>query len=408
MNNRPRPTADELAWQVVRRESSLWEMDISENRVQIADALRGRRILVVGGGGTIGSMTFRRLLRFAPAVVNVIDANENYLAELTRHTRASSRELESIDLRFWPVDYTSAIAERILENEEPYDFVLNFAALKHVRSEKDIYSLLQMIHTNVIGQWRFKRSFVERAGSGRFFGVSTDKAANPTSIMGATKRLMEDVLFDTSIADRVKVSSARFANVAYSNGSLLQAWLQRIDAGQPVAVPRGTRRYFVHPEEAGDICLLAATLADTDEILFPRLDPESELQLLEDIAGEMLERCGYRPVLFEDEQEAKAAVAHLRAEGAWPLLLTPLDTSGEKPYEEFVGDGEETREKGLRSLLAVVHRPSGLSEPDLKKLGDIVSQPKISVTKPQLADLIGDLIPNFRHVETGRSLDARI
>lgn len=402
------PAEDELAWHILGRSKSRFAHDIEENWERIAEAIAGKRILVVGGGGTIGSSTFRQLLRFAPAALHVLDISENYLAELTRQTRAAVPQASSIDLRFWPIDYTNPIAERVFASETRYDAVLNFAALKHVRSEKDVYSLLQMIHTNVIGQWRFKQWFARHGQGGRFFGVSTDKAANPTSLMGATKRLMEDVLFDTSQDAGMAASSARFANVAFSNGSLLQAWLKRLELGQPVAAPRDTSRYFVHPQESGEICLLAATLAAADEIFFPRLDPRTELRPLEDVAAEVLTLCGYRPVRFEEEREAIAAVEKLCKEGAWPLLLTPLDTSGEKPYEEFVGEGEQVRNKGLGSLNALVHRPSGLTEAMLADLADMIARPARDVSKADIVQLIAGLIPNFGHRETGRSLDQRL
>ena len=298
---------------------------------------------------------------------------------------------------------------RFLAESDPYDFVLNFAALKHVRSEKDVYSLLQMIDTNVVRHVRFRRWLNDYGHGKRYFSVSTDKAANPTSLMGASKRLMEDVVFDASLCGEAVATSARFANVAFSNGSLLQSFLTRLNKRQPFAAPRDTRRYFVSQAESGEICLLSALLGRDQNVLFPKLDPVSQLQLLEDVAVRVLGHMGYRAEFFEDEGEARGAVEVLAIERRWPLLLTPLDTGGEKPYEEFVGSDEAAVESGLSTLGAIRHTPSGaINGGILALLEDAVARVDGNLDKASIVAAIQSVIPSFSHRETGKTLDDRL
>jgi len=402
------PDAAQLDRRIVGRTTSLFAADLETNRDRLAARLDGQRVLVVGGGGSIGGWTTRLLLGYTPRAVHVVDHSENYLADLVRDLRSGVGVNPHIDLRMWPIDFGGPITQRLLHEEGPYDIVLNFAALKHVRSEKDVYSLLQMLDTNIVRQARFKEWVSSLGKTSRYFGVSTDKAANPTSLMGATKRLMEDVLFDGATTGSMTVTSARFANVAFSNGSLLQAWLRRIELGQPLAVPRDTRRYFVTQREAGEICLLASLLGGPGEIFIPRLDPAKELRLLESLAVEILELHGLQAVRFEDESEARASVSDLRSKQQWPLLLTPLDTSGEKPYEEFVGKGERSYEVGLASLLAVQHAGEPISAGLITRLSQLVSRVDPGTSKADLVSAITAVIPNFHHIETGKSLDQRM
>lgn len=399
---------DKLATRIVRRPASLFAGDIADNAARLADAISGRRVLVVGGGGSIGSMVTRLLVNYRPRAVHVIDHSENYLAELVRDIRNSTALDVHTELRFLPIDFGGPVAERLLQDEKPYDLVLNFAALKHVRSEKDVYSLLQMLDTNIVCQARFKDWIVARGGTQSYFGVSTDKAANPTSLMGASKRLMEDVLFASATSEAIVVTSARFANVAFSNGSLLQSWLRRLELGQPLAVPRDTRRYFVSQREAGEICLLAVALGKSGEIFIPRLNPEGELQSLESLAVTVLQLHGLKPVPFLDEAEARASVSKLRDSRRWPLLLTPLDTSGEKPYEEFVGTGEAAYEVGLKSLRAIRHARPTLDSGVLLQLEAMITLTSRRVSKRDIVELIASAVPSFRHFESEKTLDGRM
>jgi len=299
--------------------------------------------------------------------------------------------------------------ERILrEAGRPYELVLNFAALKHVRSEKDTYSVLQMVDTNLVRHARFKRWLSEYGHGSVYFAVSTDKAANPTSLMGATKRLMEDLTFGLWTAPARSTTSARFANVAFSNGSLLEGFLRRLVARQPLAAPRDTRRYFVSQNEAGELCLIAALLVPDKHIAFPNLDPAKELQTLESIAVRVLEYFGLTPRFYEDEGEARRNVeAEIRG-GRWPLVLTALDTSGEKPYEEFLGEGETSVDIGLDAIRAFRHVPSrAMKEGLFERLAALIDQPELRVDKDTIVDEVRQTLVRFSHTETGKNLDER-
>jgi FlaA1/EpsC-like NDP-sugar epimerase len=394
---------------VSRREQSLFAPDIAARTDALRQAIAGKRILVVGGGGTIGSATTSLLFRYEPAAVLVADISENYLVELVRTLRGRPEGVGKAELQTIAIDYGGPIMARMLSNTAPFDIVLNFAALKHVRSEKDVYSLLHMLHTNVVAHVRFKAA-LERHGHGStYFAVSTDKAANPSSLMGASKRLMENVAFDVASKAAARTSSTRFANVAFSNGSLLQGFLHRLSKGQPIAAPRDTRRYFVSEEESGELCLIAAFLAPDQHIAFPRLDPEHELQPMQEIAARVLAEFGYEAAIYEDEEAARRDVGGLSAQGRWPLILTPLDTSGEKPFEEFIGADETESPFGLQTVSSVRHAPSGVEHQSLTaKLEALIDGGEGGLAKEEIVAAIRAVLPTFTHNETGRSLDDRL
>jgi len=395
---------------VTLRTESFLVGDISANSEKLLESISARRILVVGGGGSIGSATVALLTRYEPAAIHVIDHSESYLAELVRNLRGRREGLSGgLDFRTFPLDYGSPITARLLAEMTPYDAVLNFAALKHVRSEKDIFSLLQMIDTNLVRHARFKE-WLKRDGHGSiYFAVSTDKAANPTSLMGASKRLMEDLIFAVGVREACRTTSARFANVAFSNGSLLQNFGYRLAARQPIAVPRDTRRYFVTQAEAAEICVLATFLAEDGHIVFPRMDAELHLQTLQAIATRYLAQFGLVPEFVDNEQRARDGVEAAAARGRWPVLLTPLDTSGEKPYEEFVGHGEKRVEIGLSSLTALRHVPTpGVDRRLFDRLAALVSDSSSATGKEEVVQIFTDVLANFQHVETGRNLDQRL
>ena len=344
------PPQRRLDQAAVGRATSLTAGDFATATPRVAAAIDGARVLVIGGGGSIGAATIQLLATFRPAALHVIDLSENYLAELVRSLRGRPDGLAVEDFRTLPLDYGSPLMQSFLAAAAPYDIVLNFAALKHVRSEKDVFSLLQMIDTNVVRHARFKRWLQEFRHRCSYFAVSTDKAANPTSLMGASKRLMEDVIFALPICADRPTTSARFANVAFSNGSLLAAFLRRLAMRQPVAVPRSTFRYFVTQEEAAEICLLAALAIPGGMVLVPRLDPSSELQELAVVAERILHAHGLRAAPYDDEAAARHDVERLARQGAWPLLLTPLDTSGEKPYRGIRRPRRTRRGTRLRGI----------------------------------------------------------
>ena len=399
------------------REASFFADDMAEARHAIEAGIRGRRVLAIGGAGSIGSSTVRVLADHGPAALHVVDQNENELAELVRGLRSRAAGLDVASFRTLPLDYGSPAMRALLEAEAPYDLILNFAAIKHVRSEKDAFSALQMFDTNLVKQARLLRWLAAARYAGRYFSVSTDKAANPSSMMGASKRAMEHVMFDAvrdGLAD-CTVTSARFANVAFSNGSLLQSFERRLKAGEPLAAPRDTRRYFVSLGESGEICALASLVLDGGLIGVPKLDPEDHLVPMQAVAERFLALHGYEAAPYEDEDAARREVAAQAGKKRWPLLLTPLDTAGEKPFEEFVAAGETIEEVGLPNMAAVRHRMAadGAVERFVAALDAMFARGAAGGPMPDkdvLKALLADLEPEFArtHRDSARSLDDRV
>lgn len=402
----------ELSALVTQRSASLFRHDLATFDGILRDRLKGSRVLVVGGAGSIGSATIETLVEFGPAALHVVDHNENELAELVRCLRNSSKDLSSTDLRTFPLDFGSSLMYRFLSQMAPYDHVLNFAALKHVRSEKDVCSLLRMFEVNLVKALRFLEWLSERRSTHRYFCVSTDKAANPVNLMGASKYIMERLIFcDGVIGSPSRITtSARFANVAFSKGSLLESFLIRLSRHEPIAVPRQTRRYFISSEESGHICALAAFCAPDGHLLIPALDGDIDLIELEEIARIVLGAHRLKPRMYEDELVSKQNVESDLRSGHYPVLLTPLDTSGEKAYEEFVGEGEDAIDIGMDKLRAINagRTAAGPVISFVRRIEELVSRPEMVTSKTAIAEMVQDLIPGFRHIETGKSLDDRM
>lgn len=401
----------EAATHATGRTAPLFSDDLNARNAEIGRELSGQRVLVIGGAGSIGAATVEELARFRLAALHVIDLSENGLAELVRDLRGRSEGLDIPDFRTLPLDFGSPTMLRFLRDQAPYGYVLNFAAIKHVRSEKDSYSILQMLDTNVLKASRLLDWLTDRGGTQRYFSVSTDKAANPVNLMGASKRLMEQVVFaNSNSAGGFVVTSARFANVAFSDGSLLAGWLNRLEKGQPIAVPRGTRRYFISLREAGQLCLLAAVCAPAQHLVVPRLDAETQLIDLEHIARSLLDKIGFTPAVYEGEHEARTAVAADLANSRYPLLLTPLDTSGEKPYEEFLGQNESLVDLGWPNLMGIRYTGPDRETlmPFMKWLSALVAGDGPCPDKRDFISALGEVVPELRHAESGKQLDHRL
>ncbi len=390
-----------------RRQTDLFAPDLESHRPALTAALESSRVLAIGGAGSIGLETVKLLARFDLAALHIVDQNENGLAEVVRDLR--SQQVRVPDLRTLPIDFGSLVMRRFLRENGPYHYVLNFAALKHVRSEKDIYSLLQLFDTNIRKQARLLGWLKESTPGSRYFSVSTDKAANPANFMGASKRLMEHVIF----AERYKLqhaTSARFANVAFSDGSLPHAFLRRLEKRQPLAAPRGVRRYFVSLQEAGQICVLAACIGKPQHLLIPRLDAQNDLVDLETLAREVLAHFDWKPRIYESEAKACSQLAKDTEEGYYPLLLTRLNTSGEKPCEEFVSRGERVEAAGFTALQAIRYQPADPAKLDalLSDLDAWLEDPERAPGKTVMAQRIQAVVPEFHHKAAARHLDQRM
>ena len=412
----------ELGRLVTGRPESLFKGDYHRHFDSLRKAFSGRRILVVGAAGSIGSSTLRCLLEWEPAETLLVDIAENNLVELLRSIRSDANLAQS-HVAIQPVDYGSPIMERILQTHLPFDWVFNFAAAKHVRSERDVPSLLQMMDTNLLKADRFL-GWLRKYGHGNegVFFVSSDKAANPTNLMGASKRMMEQLLFWHASSDSagstllgascdggpLRCTTARFANVAFSDGSLLQGFLNRIAKHQPLAGPSDIRRYFVTLEESGHICTLASLLARPGEVLIPALDELSDLKDFREIAELVLRFYGHEPNWCTSDHEAQAAVVQ---DGRWPCWFSPGDSMGEKPFEEFVGKGEHVREIGCQSVRIV--RPASLPptselEAMFHRLLGWVEHPDETVTKEAILACVKKVVPTLSHANSQKSLDARM
>ena len=403
---------------VTLRTTSLLAEDLTRAADDLASALNGTSCLVIGGAGSIGAETIEQLCRFPLKRLVVIDQDENGLARLMRRLRGRAEPIAIESVSTLPLDYGSALGEAALRREDPFDFVLNFAALKHVRSEKDVLSTFALMDTNILKQFRFLNLVSDHSPDCRYFSVSTDKAANPTSFMGATKRFMEHAIFAKAVNKPGNgVTSARFANVAYSQGSLLESFVSRLEVGVPLAAPEGINRFFMSLEEAGEFCLLAAVLGKPDHISIPTLAPETHLVSMKDAATGFLKANGFETVLYPHEDQAKAFadLPALRAEGKWPLILTPADTAGEKPYEEFAGEGEtvtQSRFEALQDLHYLPDVPSQALSALLSELTRLKSDQEalIALSAEDLISLIASAEPRFRagHIASEKSLDDRI
>ncbi len=406
---------------VTGRRTSLLQPDLDANEDAIRARIEGKRVLVTGAAGSIGSATVKQLIAYRPALVAAVDVNENTMVELVRDVR-SRVDLDVGDaLRTTIVDFGSHLGERFIELVGPFDLVLHFAAMKHVRGERDVFSLSRLIETNVLAVDRFLAA-LKRQGPCDVFAVSTDKACRPTNLMGASKRFMEQVVFwhadhPGSLLSGPegpplrRAACTRFANVAFSDGSLLAGFLHRIRKHQPLAGPSDVRRYFITEDEAGQLCLLTAALAQTKQIVVPRLDPAADLKRLDEIAEIVLDACGYTPRRYESDEQARRAAARDIAEGHYPCCFTPSDTSGEKPAEELVAPDERLAASPFGALDVIAESPmvdtTTLTEV-LSALAAEVARPDPATTKPRIVDLIRRAVPQLAHIETGRNLDQKM
>lgn len=383
----------------------MFRNDIVSYSDAIKEAVKDKSVLVIGGAGSIGSSFIKAILPFEPGELCVVDINENALTELTRDLRSSGIYVPCKYLSY-PMDYSSETFKRMLQNKQGFDIVANFSAHKHVRSEKDIYSIEALLRNNLINA-RGLMDLLTEYPPDIYFCVSTDKAANPVNIMGASKRLMEELIF--SYSDSFPVKTARFANVAFSNGSLLAGYLNRMEKLQPLSGPSDIRRYFVSPQESGEICMLSAVLGKNREIFFPKLT-EAQTERFDSIAIKLLEAYGYRAVECKSEDEAVQLSAELqKGIKAYPVYFSKSNTSGEKLFEEFYTKCETIDNERFSGLGVITNKPKQNREymfHVVERLNQVFERE--DTTKEEIVRIIKDYLPNFNHIETGRSLDEKM
>lgn len=391
---------------VIYRQQSMFVVDIEANKKQLTAEIKDKSVCVIGGAGSIGASFIRAILRFHPSKLVVVDLNENGLAELTRDIRSTEGLYVPKEYRTYTLNFADPIFERIFREEKGFDIVANFSAHKHVRSEKDKYSVQALIENNDIKAKKLL-DLLTVYPPRHFFCVSTDKAANPVNIMGASKRIMEDLIM--AYTTKFKVTTARFANVAFSNGSLPDGWIHRTMKKQPLAAPNDVKRYFVSPEESGQICMLACILGKNGEIFFPKLG-EKQMLTFSAICDKFIEAMGCEKKQFLTDEEAKSFAAEMPFDNKeYPVVYFGSDTTGEKAYEEFYVSGEKLnmdRFQSLGVIEEVAKRPMSDIDMFFTEIEEIFSSPEF--TKFQVVDAIKRFIPNFEHEEKGKNLDQKM
>ncbi len=394
---------------LVGRTAPLFEADIAESERQLSEIVRTSRFLVIGGAGTIGSAICRELFARNPRVLHVVDISENNMVELVRDIRSSVGYGDG-EFATFALDCGSDIFRAFVREQERriggYDYVFNTSALKHVRSEKDPFTLMRMVDTNIFNTdstMQMARDF----GAKKYFCVSTDKAANPVNMMGASKRIMEMFLNRRSV--EMPVSTARFANVAFSDGSLLYGFNRRLEKNQPLSAPNDVRRYFVTPKEAGQLCLMSCLFGENRDVFFPKLNEHLNLVTFSSIAVKYLENLGYEAVECATEDEARSSVAELKAQGKYPVYFFKSDTTGEKDFEEFFMEGETLDMERFESV-GIIKNDVNYDEEKLQMFTDTIAEMRLAGTwtRGQLIALFNKMIPEFNHKETGKFLDGRM
>jgi FlaA1/EpsC-like NDP-sugar epimerase len=390
---------------LIGRSELLFSSDITTNASVLRDCVRGARFLVIGGAGSIGQAVTREIFRREPAALHVVDLNENSMVELVRDLR-STLGYSAADFRTFAVDCGGREFEALMAAEGPYDYVLNLSALKHVRSEKDPYTLMRLIEVNVFNTVKTLK-MARDGGTRRYFCVSTDKAANPVNMMGASKRIMELFLMRESLTQ--SISMARFANVAFSDGSLLHGFNQRFSKRQPISAPHDVRRYFVTSQESGELCLLSCLLGDNRDILFPKLSDKLHLITFSEIAVRYLNELGFDAYECDSEDEARGRAQELISAKRWPCYFFKSDTTGEKDFEEFFTEAEDLDMERFVSVGVIRNRAIFDAEKlDRFQRGIMNLRDSRRWTKEQIVELFLEILPSFVHLETGKYLDQRM
>jgi FlaA1/EpsC-like NDP-sugar epimerase len=390
---------------LIGRTTPLFFNDITRHQKELSDIIASSRFLVIGGAGSIGAAVVSELFKRNPKVLHVVDISENNMVELVRDIRSSLGYIEG-EFATFILDCGSSTFNSFMLNGQGYDYVFNLSALKHEKRKKDPFTLMRMIDVNILNTDKTLLQAKEK-GVKKYFCVSTDKAANPVNMMGASKRIMEMYLMRRSL--EIPVSTARFANVAFSDGSLLYGFNRRMEKEQPLAAPNDVRRYFITPQESGELCLMSCLLGENRDVFFPKLDQNLNLITFSEIAESYLNNFGYEPVLCDTEEEARKRVKELKEKKQYPVYFFKSDTTGEKDFEEFYTE-HETLDMDRFEALGVIKNEAVYDEQKLKLFtGTIQSIRKRGVwTRSELITLFNEMIPGFNHKETGKFLDGRM
>ena len=390
---------------ITKREKSFFENDLINNKKSLTKEIKGKSILVIGGAGTIGSAYIKAALRYQPSKLFVVDTNENGLTELTRTLRSDSNIMVPETYLTYPMSFNSEVFYKMLDSHGVFDIVANFAAHKHVRSEKDTFSIEAMITNNVLNAKRLL-DYLKQNKPSHFFCVSTDKAANPVNVMGGSKKMMENVIMTYSTD--LKITTARFANVAFSNGSLLYGYIERMLQRQPISCPSDVKRFFVSPEESGDICLLTSILGNSGDIYFPKLN-ENQLINFKTITEDFFKYLDKDIKICKSEKEAKEIALNISDNSPYPVYFFKTDTSGEKLYEEFYSSEDEVNFNLYESLGVITNslKPSFSEMEQTIEEIDILFK-RDSYNKEDILKIMNKILPNFNHIETGKTLDQKM
>ena len=390
---------------LVGREKELFLQDVISHESELNQIVAASTFLIIGGAGSIGQAVTKEIFKRKPKKLHVVDISENNMVELVRDIRSSYGYIAG-DFQTFALDIGSVEYDAFIQADGQYDYVLNLSALKHVRSEKDPFTLMRMIDVNILNTEKTLIQSITHK-SKKYFCVSTDKAANPVNMMGASKRIMELFLMRRSL--EINISTARFANVAFSDGSLLQGFNQRIQKQQPIVAPKDIRRYFVTPKESGELCLMSCIFGENRDIYFPKLSQDLHLITFAEIAVKYLKQIGYEPYLCKTEEEARQLACTLPAKGNWPCLFTDSDTTGEKDFEEFFTENERLEMTRFYSIGIIKNEPV-FDQNNLENFFDYINILKInkSWTKEEIVTLFDKMIPDFGHKETGKYLDGKM
>ena len=390
---------------LIGRTAPLFDDDISTHRKELGALVSNSRFLVIGGAGSIGQAVTREIFKRNPIALHVVDISENNMVELVRDIRSTLGYIDG-DFRTFAIDCGSDEYRALMNVSEGYDYILNLSALKHVRSEKDPFTLMRLIEVNILNTIKTVQ-MAKAQGAKKYFCVSTDKAANPVNMMGASKRIMEMFLMRES--ESMVISTARFANVAFSDGSLLHGFNQRFTKRQPISAPNDVKRYFVTSQESGELCLMSCLFGENRDIFFPKLSEQLHLTTFSDIAERYIENLGYKPYHCSTEEEARDRSDELIASKYWPCYFFKSDTSGEKDFEEFYTDNETLDMNQFENIGVIKNEAifnSNMLDNFLEAIYDLRVQ-KIWEKSP-IVDLFNQMIPDFNHKETGKYLDERM